>query len=81
MKEGKKVSVRFVLPFLPLLALLFIGLKLGGVGVVATWSWLWVLSPLWIGIALVISFWLGLIGLALLAGAITVIYRKIKGKK
>lgn len=29
-----------------LLALLFIGLKLGGV---IAWSWLWVLSPLWIG--------------------------------
>jgi hypothetical protein len=31
--------------FLPLLALLFIGLKLGGV---ITWSWWWVLAPLWI---------------------------------
>lgn len=27
------------------LTLLFIGLKLGGV---ITWSWLWVLAPLWI---------------------------------
>lgn len=31
--------------FLALLALLFIGLKLGGV---IAWSWIWVLSPLWI---------------------------------
>lgn len=31
--------------FLGLLALLFIGLKLGGV---IAWSWLWVLAPLWI---------------------------------
>ena len=30
--------------FLPLLGILFIGLKLGKV---ITWSWLWVLSPLW----------------------------------
>ena len=31
-----------------LLAVLFIGLKLAGVGAIATWSWLWVLSPLWL---------------------------------
>jgi len=34
--------------FLALLALLLIGLKLAAVGVVATWSWVSVLSPLWI---------------------------------
>lgn len=34
--------------FLGLLTILFIGLKLGGV---ITWSWIWVLSPLWIGVA------------------------------
>jgi hypothetical protein len=32
--------------FVFLLALLFIGLKLTGY---ITWSWWWVLSPLWIG--------------------------------
>lgn len=31
-----------------LLALLFIGLKLGNV---IQWSWIWVLSPLWIPLA------------------------------
>lgn len=35
-------------PFLGILALSFISLKLAGVGVVATWSWWLVLSPLWI---------------------------------
>lgn len=30
--------------FFGALALLFIGLKLGGV---ITWSWVWVLAPLW----------------------------------
>lgn len=35
--------------FLSLLTILFIGLKLGGV---IAWSWLWVLSPLWIGFAI-----------------------------
>lgn len=38
-----------------LLGLLFIGLKLGGVGVVATWSWFWVLSPFWISIAFLLA--------------------------
>lgn len=33
------------------LTLLFIGLKLGKV---IDWSWWWVLSPLWIGLALVL---------------------------
>lgn len=37
--------------FYSLLGLLFIGLKLGGV---ITWSWWWVLAPIWIPIALVI---------------------------
>jgi hypothetical protein len=34
--------------FTTLLTLLFIGLKLGHV---ITWSWLWVLCPLWLGLA------------------------------
>ena len=32
-----------------LLTVLFVGLKLGEV---IAWSWLWVLSPLWIGLAI-----------------------------
>lgn len=32
--------------FLPLLTILFIGLKLMGY---IAWSWLWVLSPIWLG--------------------------------
>ncbi len=35
--------------FAGLLTVLFIGLKLTGF---ITWSWLWVLSPLWISLAL-----------------------------
>lgn len=34
-----------------LLTVLFVGLKLTGY---ITWSWIWVLSPIWIDIALVI---------------------------
>jgi hypothetical protein len=37
--------------FLGLLAVLFIGLKLTGY---ITWSWWWVLAPLWGGLALVL---------------------------
>lgn len=36
--------------FLEALTLLFVGLKLGNV---ITWSWLWVLAPLWIPFALI----------------------------
>lgn len=36
-----------------LLTILFIGLKLTGY---ITWSWVWVLSPLWIGLLLAIVF-------------------------
>jgi len=38
--------------FLGLLTILFIALKLTGY---ITWSWIWVLSPLWIGLALVLG--------------------------
>lgn len=49
-----------------LLALLFIALKLTGH---ITWSWLWVLSPLWIGFAIflaIVFIWLGVIGIGAL---------------
>ena len=39
--------------FVTLLAVLFIGLKLAGI---ITWSWLWVLSPLWLGAIFFIGF-------------------------
>jgi hypothetical protein len=39
--------------FTTLLALLFIGLKLTGY---IAWSWVWVLSPIWIVFALVFAF-------------------------
>lgn len=37
------------LSFINLLTILLIGLKLAGIGTVAAWSWIWVLSPMWIG--------------------------------
>lgn len=38
--------------FASLLALLFIGLKLGHV---IDWPWLWVLAPIWITVAVVVA--------------------------
>lgn len=37
--------------FTGLLTILFIGIKLTGY---ITWSWWWVLSPIWIGVAVVL---------------------------
>lgn len=41
--------------FLGLLTILFIGLKLTGY---IAWSWLWVLAPLWIPLAIVVVIFL-----------------------
>lgn len=38
--------------FLNVLALVFIVLKIVGVEPIASWSWWWVLSPLWIPLAI-----------------------------
>lgn len=49
--------------FCGLLTILFIGLKLTGH---ITWSWIWVLSPLWIGLLIslgILGLFLGIIGL------------------
>jgi hypothetical protein len=51
-KEGKKGSRSYGIGFLNLLALLFIALKLTNH---IDWSWWWILSPLWIPLALAIA--------------------------
>lgn len=50
-----------------LLTVLFIGLKLTGY---INWSWLWVLSPLWLPLAVVLGFVAVCAMLALLCGVI-----------
>ena len=45
-KEVKHVGIGFS----EVLTLLFIGLKLG----VISWPWLWLLSPIWISLALIV---------------------------
>jgi hypothetical protein len=53
--------------FSGLLTLVFIVLKLCGA---ITWPWIWVLSPIWIGLVLLVAF-LGLaLLIAVLAGAL-----------
>jgi small Trp-rich protein len=49
-------------PILGILGLIFVTLKLTEIGVVATWSWWWVLSPFWIPIAIVLTIF-GVVGL------------------
>ncbi len=49
--------------FTGLLTILFIGLKLGGV---ITWPWVWVLSPLWITVLLVVLVLLIVFGVVVL---------------
>jgi hypothetical protein len=53
MSNSKNVTVNF--PIFGILGLIFITLKLTGH---ITWSWLWVLSPFWIPIALVLVIFL-----------------------
>jgi len=52
MSESKTIVNKNGIGFLGLLTVLFIGLKLTGF---ITWSWLWVVSPLWIPLALIVG--------------------------
>lgn len=52
--------------FLGLLTIVFITLKLTGH---ITWSWLWVLSPLWIGFSVVLGIFALILGIAVLTGS------------
>lgn len=56
-KENSNVNVSFGGGFSGLLTIVFITLKLIGY---INWSWVWVLSPLWISVAL----WLAMVVLA-----------------
>ena len=51
--DNKTTTISLGTGFTGILALIFIVLKLCGV---ITWSWLWVLAPIWIPLALGISF-------------------------
>lgn len=55
------------IPVLPLLGLLFVGLKLTGH---IAWPWLWVLAPFWAPLAVVLVV---LVFIGLVAGAVALI--------
>lgn len=50
-----------------ILGIVFVAMKLGQVGEVASWSWLWVLSPFWIPLALTVAVLLVIAVFALVA--------------
>ena len=50
MSRGSNNNSGSGIGFIGLLTILFIGLKLTGY---INWSWIWVLSPLWIGFAII----------------------------
>lgn len=52
--------------------IVFLVLKLAGIGQVANWSWWWVTSPLWIPIVLVF----GIMGIVFLVGLIAALISK-----
>jgi fatty acid desaturase len=49
-KNNKSTSLGFG----PILFLIFLTLKLAGLGMVATWSWWWVFSPILIPLAAIV---------------------------
>ena len=61
MSDNKSTGSRISIGFSGLLAILFIALKLTGY---ITWSWLWVLAPIWIPLIIVV-FILNIIFIAL----------------
>ena len=67
MSESKSINLNFAgLP--TLLAIAFIVLKLLGK---ITWSWVWVLAPLWISAGITILVLLALLAFAIVAYAVT----------
>lgn len=69
-------------PILGVLGLLFVGLKLGEVGVVKDWSWWWVLAPFWAPVAVFLTLVVfGGLAIALSKGLEAGIYAWDKRKK
>jgi hypothetical protein len=55
MSDSKSGGVGCFGIFIPVLTAIFVGLKLAELGAIASWSWWWVFSPIWISIGLVIA--------------------------
>ena len=74
MSQENSNTQRGGIGFLGLLTILFIGLKLTGF---VDWSWVWVLSPLWIPAAL----GLGIMTLVFAVAAADEVFNSKKGSK
>ena len=61
--------------------IVFLILKLAGVGSVATWSWRWVTSPLWLPIVGFIGFIVLMAFLAFVGFVIAGLFKVLKTKK
>jgi hypothetical protein len=79
MSEQVTVKHTQSFPIFGILGLIFITLKLCGV---ISWSWLWVLAPFWIPLAILLSVFAVAEGIAafcaLIVGLITVLQRRKK---
>lgn len=73
MSKETNVTTGGGIGFFGLLAILFIGLKLAAIGPVATWSWWWVLSPLWAPLVLILG--IAFIGL-IISGILYLIFKR-----
>lgn len=51
MKSERTIKINFLGIIAVLLGVIFIIFKILGIGLVAAWSWLWVLAPIWIYVA------------------------------
>lgn len=49
MEDTKNGVKRGGISICTIIGLLFIVMKVFGLGIVANWSWIWVLSPFWLG--------------------------------
>lgn len=58
-----------------LLLVAFVVMKLAGIGAVATWSWVWVLSPIWVSLSVVLTF---VAILFTIAGIATVLSKRLR---
>jgi len=63
--------------FAGLLFILFLGLKLAGIGQVANWSWWWVTAPLWGGIALYLTIVIGLVTIGITGVILMSLFKKV----
>lgn len=59
-----------------IIGLIFLTLKLSGLGVVASWSWWWVTSPFWMPVVFVLV----IIVIIAIVGSIVLGIRKIIGR-